>query len=344
MWRSVLVASAALVALAACTTPRVNAPTAPVDDSPPVTTLSPESSPITLRRSVVADEYFWLRAKALEAEVPAPFGDALAAMQAIRADLSGDPTAWEDLEVPLGTVETARDLRMVYEDLPESREVGGRMVQLRARAVRLARAMERTEREFRAGPFREHSEEIANAAKDLKTRLLPNVDTVLRAIEADMSLPGVQRPIVVTLVQDAPYPGIFAADARGRASASFVRVRGLEGGALVETLLHESLHAIDELTVRSPTAMNTLRGALSRRGIDETDPNVEMAVNTVTFAEAASLVRRYVDAGHRPLGESGFYTLYPPAADIVAAWGRHLEGADSLDATADAIAKAVATE
>lgn len=331
-----------LLAVAACTTPRVNAPTTPADDSPPVTTLSPEASPITLRRSVIADEYFWLRAKALESEVPAPFGDALAAMQAIRADLSGDPTAWEDLEVPLGVVESARDLRMAYEDLPESREVGGRVVPLRARAVRLARAMERTERDFRAGPFREHSEAIANAAKEIGARLLPNVETVLRAIEADMALPGVQRPIVVTLVGDAPYPGIFAADARGQASASFVRVRGLEGGALVETLLHESLHAIDELTVRSPTAMNTLRGALSRRGIDETDPNVEMAVNTVTAAEAASLVRRYVDAGHRPLGESGFYTLYPPAAEIVAAWSRHLEGADTLDATADAIAKAVA--
>jgi hypothetical protein len=173
---------------------------------------------------------------------------------------------------------------------------------------------------------------------------LPNVETVLRAIEAEMSLPGVQRPIVVTLVSDAPYPGIFAADASGRASASFVRVHGLEGGALVETLLHESLHAIDELSVRSPTAMNMLRGALSRRGMDESDPNVEMAVNTVTFAEAASLVRRYVDPGHRPLGESGFYTLYPPAPDIVAAWGRHLDGADSLDATADAIAKAVAAQ
>src|SRR5688500_15322430 len=118
-----------------CTTPRVNAPTAPADDSPPVTTLSPDASPITLRRSVIADEYFWLRAKALESEVPAPFGDALAAMQAIRADLSGDPTAWEDLEVPLGVVETARDLRMAYEDLPETRAGGGRGVPLRARAV-----------------------------------------------------------------------------------------------------------------------------------------------------------------------------------------------------------------
>lgn len=322
----------------------MTAPTSPVDDSPPVMTLSPEASPITLRRSVIADEYFWLRAKALESEVPSPFGDALAAMQAIRADLAGDPTAWEDLEVPLGIVETARDLRMAYEDLPETREIGGRVVPLRARAVRLARAMERTERDFRAGPFREHSEAIASAAKDLGTRLLPNVETLLRAIEADMSLPRVQRPIVVTLVGDAPYPGIFAADASGRASASFVRVRGLEGGALVETLLHETLHTIDELTVRSPTAMNALRGALLRRGIDETDPNVEMAVNTVTAAEAASLVRRYVDAGHRPLGESGFYMLYPPAPEIVAAWSRHLEGADTLDATADAIAKAVASQ
>ena len=60
-----------------------------------------------------------------------------------------------------------------------------------------------------------------------------------------MGLPGVSRPIVITLVGDAPYPGIFAADARGRASASFVRVHGLDGGALCVAVLHESLHAID---------------------------------------------------------------------------------------------------
>ena len=117
-------------------------------------------------------------------------------------------------------------------------------------------------------------------------------------------------------------------------------MHGLEGGALVETVLHESLHAIDELTVRSPTAMNMLRAALMRNGIDESDPNVEMAVNTVTFAEAASLVRRFVDPKHRPMGESGFYTLFPPAPAIVEAWNRRIDGA-SLDETSDAIAKAV---
>jgi len=157
-----------------------------------------------------------------------------------------------------------------------------------------------------------------------------------------MALPGVTRPIVVTLVGDAPYPGIFAADARGRASASFVRVHGLDGGALCETVIHEALHAIDELTVRSPTAMNTLRKQLAAKGMGEDDPNVEMAVNTVTFAEASSLVRRFIDPNHRSLGESGFYTLYPPARAVVDAWERHIGGA-SIDETLDAIAKAVAT-
>jgi hypothetical protein len=286
--------------------------------------------------------YFWLRAKALEGEAPPAFGEALIAMQALRSDLAPDPTAWEDLEVPLGTAERARDLVAAYGELPKTRDVGDRPVLLRSHALRLARAMEASEAAYRAGPYREHSEAIARAAKDIRECLLPKVDSVLAAIETEMALPDVQRPIVITLVSDAPYPGIFAADARGRTSASFVRVRGLDGSALVETLLHESLHAMDELSVRSPTAMNKLRGALASRGIDESDPNVEMAVNTVTFAEAASLVHRYVDATHRPLGESGFYTLYPPASAIVAAWDRHV-GGESLDATADAIAKAVAS-
>ena len=94
--------------------------------------------------------------------------------------------------------------------------------------------------------------------------------------------------------------------------------------------------------MRSPTAMNMLRAALGRHGIDDTDPSVEMAVNTVTFAEAASLVRRFVDPKHRPLGESGFYMLFPPALGVVDAWYRHIEGGSTLEETTDAIAKAVA--
>ena len=233
-------------------------PVAPVVDVDDTTPLTPDTSPIGLRRSVVADEYFWLRAKALEGEVPAPFGEALAAMQDLRSDLAADPTAWEDLEVPLGNVRRASELVAAYADLPVSKDVAGKLVSFRARALRLARAMEKTEAAYRAGPFREHDADIMRAAKELSARLLPNVDTLLRTLEADMALPGVSRPIVVTLVGDAPYPGIFAADARGYATASFVRVRGLEGGALCETVLHESLHAIDELTVRSPTAMNMI--------------------------------------------------------------------------------------
>lgn len=122
--------------------------------------------------------------------------------------------------------------------------------------------------------------------------------------------------------------------------ASFVRVRGLSGNALIETVLRESLHALDEMTVREDTAMNVLRSALASRGIDESNSNAEMAINTVLFAESASLVRRFIDPRHKALGESGFYTLYPPALSIVEAWTRHVDG-EALDATADAIAKAV---
>lgn len=323
-----------------------SSPKAPVeiDDAPRDAILSPEGAPIALRRSVVADHYFWLRTKVLEGEAPKAFATAFAAMHDLRGDLSGDPTAWEDLEVPLGEVSSAAELVAFYEKLPERKEVGSQTVQLRAGALRLARAMSEVEATYRKGPYRSHSDEIGVAAKDLAAHLVPNEPAILRAIETDMGLEGGARPIVVTLVSDAPYPGIFAADQRGRVMASFVRVRGLDGSALVETVLHQSLHALDEMTVRESTAMNALRAALAKRGIDAEDTNAEMAINTVTFAEAASLVRRFVDPKHRPLGESGFYTLYPPAPAIVEAWTRHVDQGEAMDATADAIAKAVTAQ
>jgi hypothetical protein len=339
------VARVAIVVLAglgpACTpSGPPKAPLVEIDDAPKDAILSPDGTPIALRRSVVADQYFWLRTKVLEGEAPPAFADSFAAMHDLRGDLAADPTAWEDLEVPLGDVSSASELVAIYGKLPEKKDVGGQMVPFRAPAVRLARAMEAIEATYRKGPYRVHSDAIAVAAKDLQAHLLPHEAEILRAIEADMALPSGARPIVVTLVSDAPYPGIFAADQRGRVMASFVRVRGLDGSALAETVLHESLHALDEMTVREPTAMNALRAALAKRGIDAEDSNAEMAINTVTFAEAGSLVRRFIDPTYRPLGESGFYTLYAPAPAIVEAWTRHV-GGEALDATADAIARAV---
>lgn len=339
MRRLSLLFAGALALIAGCAPARPVE--APVDDSHDAEPLTPETSPIGLRKSMVADEYFWLRAKVLEGEAPPPFLEAFNAMHEIRSDLASDPTSYEDLEVPLGNVRRASELMSVYTELSLVRDVGGKPVQLRARALRLAKALEQTEGVYRNGPYRDHDVEIQRAAKEINARLLPNVETILRAIEHDMALPGMTRPIVVTLVGDAPYPGIFAADARGRSSASFVRVHGLDGGALCETVLHESLHAIDELTVRSATAMNALRKALAQHGMLDDDPNVEMAVNTVTFAEAASLVKRFVDPNHKPMGESGFYTLFPAAPAIVAAWDKHIAGAP-MNETMDEIAKAVA--
>ena len=77
----------ALVACAACAQTPIAplAPIAPID--PPVV---PDDSPIALRSSVVADEYFWLRTKVLEGEAPPAFADALSAMRDLRSDLGSD--------------------------------------------------------------------------------------------------------------------------------------------------------------------------------------------------------------------------------------------------------------
>jgi len=317
--------------------------TVPVSDPGPpgVAVLSAEGSAIALRRSVVADQYFWLRAKVLEGEAPKPFEEALAAMQELRSGLGTDAEAWEDLEVPLGEVTRATELAAAYDALAEKKSVGSRVVPLRADAMRLAKAMAASEDAFRRGPYREHADAIRLAAEELSTHLAPKEDAILRAIEADMAVPAAGRSMVITLVSDAPYQGTFASDQPGRVSATFVRIRGLSGLPLIETVLHEVLHAFDEMNVREKTtAMNALRAELAKRGLDETDSNVEMAVNTMTLAEAASLVQRFVDPKHEPLGVRGFYTLFPPAPAIVAAWSKHVQG-EPLATTTSAMAAAV---
>lgn len=335
---ALVVSGAALAGGCAATRPVVTAPR--LEETPRAESLTADDAPIGLRRSVAADAYFWVKAKVLEGDAPGPFREAVAAMQDLRGELGADASQWEDLELPLGTASRASDLAASYEELPEKIEIGGRTVALREKALRLARALEDSESAFRRGPYRDHADAVGRAARELAARLVPREAEIVRAIEADMNLAGIDRPIVVTLVADAPYQGTFAGDDRGQRIACFVRVRGLEGSALVEAVLTESLHAIDEITVKAPTAMNMLRAELARRGLDASEPNVEMAVNTVTFAEAASLVRRFVEPRHRPSGEGGFYGVFAPAPAIVDAWNRHVDG-EELSATVEAIARAL---
>lgn len=339
-----------MLSLAACgaagpATSTVDVPKAPGRDAPPVAPdvviLSREGAAIMLRRSALADQWFWLRTKVLEGDVPAGFERARTAMQDLRTTLGGDASSWEDVEVPLGAARSADELVTAFEALPSDRAEGGLRMPLRAPALQAARELRATESLYRSGPYRAHLEAIDRAAKDLAATLGPREKELTTAMRADMRADGPLPPIVLTLVAEAPYAAAFAADDRGHTAAVFLRVRGLDGSALVETTLAESLHAVDELSVRSPTtAMNVLRKALAKNGMGEEDSNVEMVVNTVTFAEAASLVRRFVDPKHRALGESGFYELYPPAKAIVLAWERHLAG-EPLETTAEAIARAV---
>jgi hypothetical protein len=309
--------------------------------APDVAMLSSEGAALRLRRSAVADQWFWLRAKVVEGEVPMGFERARAAMQDLRAALTSDTSSWEDVEIPLGSVRSAAELLDTLQKLPGDRLASETRVPFRAAALQAGREIQDTEALFRAGPYRAHVEAIDGAARELTALVGPRDAELARALKEEMGASAGLPPIVLTLVAEAPYAAAFAADDLGHTAAVFVRVRGLSGTALLETALAEAIHAVDELSVRDEgTSMNVLRAALARRGLDAGDSDVGMVVNTLMFAEAASLVRRFVDANHRPLGESGFYEIYPPARAIVGAWERHLAGA-TLDVTAEAIARVV---
>ena len=261
-------------------------------------------------------------------------------MRDLRAELGSDPGAWEDLEIALGDAGKAADLLVVYAALPEQKKIDERTVALRDKAVLLAKAMRDSEGAFVAGPYRDHVEDIMRAGRELTKLFSAREAEVVSAMTADLGLSGGARPLTVTLVEDAPYPGAFAADDEGHAATAFLRVRGLSGADLVEALLMEVVHALDELTVRSPSAMNKLRAALAQNGIDESDSNAEMIIQAVMFAESASLVRRFVDPAHHALAEKGFYVAYPPGAAVATAWEKYVAG-ETLEKTVEAIVHAV---
>lgn len=333
---------AALLATGCASRPGAPASAAPAAPEPPpppdVGPLSPEDAPISLRKSAVATEWFWLRAKTVEGNAPMGFEEATAAMAALKETIGPDAIVWEDLEVAVLGVARAQELPSAVGGLPSLEDDPTRVTQLRLAALRAARAAAATEGHYRRAIYPEHEREIAGAAQTLSRMLLPRADAVLAEMRADLGATWPSLPVVLTLVYDGPFRGSEAPGQGGRALGRFIRVRGAVGGTLVASALTEILLGFDEqATPDDASALQKLRAALVRRGLGKDDPEIELATHALAAAEARALVQRMQDAPVEPASCG----LFPAGCAIDEAWTKRPKDA-SVDATVEVLARAVA--
>jgi hypothetical protein len=116
---------------------------------------------------------------------------------------------------------------------------------------------------------------------------------------------------------------------RGGAPASVVDVN--VGGAddlLLETILHESCHALDLASRDAGSAFATLRALLEGRGLTHKDDAYHTVPHTLMFVQAEETVRRLFNPDHQAYGDAtDLYDRTGVTADVEREiWPRYLNG------------------
>jgi hypothetical protein len=138
-----------------------------------------------------------------------------------------------------------------------------------------------------------------------------------------------QRVIPVYLVALAPQPG--ASTHRQRGGGGGVCIVGIDPGReglMIETVLHESIHALDVSTDKQETVLNLLRSALREAGHTPRSATLRDVPHTLIFVQAGETVRRLIDPAHKHYGDvAGYYAKVPEeVAAVREPWTMFLDG------------------
>jgi len=303
--------------------------------SPPA--APPPSTPpalIELHLNPFADMHAWVR-RLVEKKTALPavpgLSEAAETVRALDAELGGG-LAWGIVDGPVAQAANAERFATLAADLPETKELfGGKTVRLRAGAVRLAAAYRTLEKPFLETAWPRHREAVEAAAAALRRDLLPHAPAVYEDLQKRLGLPVPVHPIPVYLVAEAPFPGAVTHPVPGGA-VCIVAADAAEGTQKLETVIHETIHALDVVTEGS--VLDDLRHRLEKLDPPPSPREEHDFVHTLMFVQAAGTVRRVIDPAHQDYGDvKGYYPKVPRAAAVVVpAWRAYLRGEISREA------------
>lgn len=274
---------------------------------------------IELRVSRFVDMHYALRhfAEAPAEKRPAELRSAADVAGEIEKTLGG-ALAWGILEGALVEAADVTAARKIAETLPaEFQSVTGAKLPLRDLATRLTTAYEPIEAGFIERIWPEHERKLRATRARLETDLLPHAARCLEYIERSFGMEDAQATIPIYLVAAAPSPGAFTHRRRGGGGVCFV---GADERAelLIETVLHECVHALDLSTQSQPTALNVLRKELQAAGLPPRSEMMRSVPHTLMFVQAGETVRRLLVPGHKHYGDvAGYYAKVPEAVTAV---------------------------
>ncbi len=196
--------------------------------------------------------------------------------------------------------------------LPDRLEFKNAVSASRQIADEIAKVPQEKRDEFRAAA----SARVAHATNLLQSQFQKH-GALLNLIASDLGIRLEPVTVKVLVVTAAPRPGASTY----RTPDGPLCVVGLLGFAeheLLEAVVHEATHAMDELSKGQDTLLNKLRKALSDAGVDPTDPRTRDVPHAVIFVAAATRVIEALGRGYVPYGESqGAYARMGNASKVV---------------------------
>lgn len=309
----------------------------------PAATTAPASLIEVRAPSPLLDMHFWARKVASsKGDIPALPGLA-AAVETLReldAQL-GRPSlplapVWGAVDLHAVRARNAAEFSQAVSALPETLTLPGGLSLPRAGIVRLAEAYVLLEKPFLEQVWPWHQKMIEHASATLEQDLLPHTGEVYADIHRFLGFPVPTQPIPLQLVAEAPHPGGVTFVAEVGRGLCLVAVDTPAGSLWLESVIHETIHAMD---LTGESALDTLRqrlGSLDPRLPAREAWNVSHAV---MFAQAAGTVRRVLAPRHRDYGDfSGVYSRLPKGAEVVApAWQAWMRGEITREAAIERI-------
>jgi hypothetical protein len=267
-----------------------------------------------------------------ESNAPVPdvagLAEAVAAARALQDELKS-PLAWGAIEGRVKEWTTAAALVREIEGFPDPLPIEpGRSVP-REHVLRLGRALAGAEAAFLEKVWPEHERRLEEAQDYLEEKFAPKEAACFAYMTKSLGIASTPMAIPLYLVAEAPWPqGVTHRREAGGGGVCFVGLNGVQGTQLLETILHESTHALDVAAEGQAGVLDDLRARLERVGYTRRNRELRDVPHTLMFVQAGETVRRLIDPEHKHYGEVAGY--YPKVERIAAIelriWRDHLDG------------------
>jgi hypothetical protein len=279
--------------------------------SPASKTKEAEATPklLDVRINAVMNLNYMIRKYASsKAELPANidhFKEAVAVARQLNTEFGGWVGAgWATLDAALAKSRNGSEAIQALSQVPEtatSRQ--GKTIPVRDAAIRYGKALSAVESSYLKNLWPEHQILAEQTAARIAKTFGPKEQECFAYLTKSLGIADAQYSVPVFLAAETPWPGGFTFWTGNRKGIVVVSIETNPGSMLFETLMHETIHALDLETAGNGNVLEDIRTRLKKAGIAENDIAATQGTHMLVFIQAGETVRRLVDSSHQHYGD-----------------------------------------